>query len=1190
MFNNSYQLGSLDPSGAAATWRASLSKNRGNLFTSASSAAEYRFQGNQPKIQNAYNYKKRVVTGIRGVAFDQQADDKYWQSKQIQPTINRPLGAGIRQAMLINEGIYNINPIAGTNSFGGGVVSRASGLNPTNYSISTSDDIEDRLRAHAVPASDPMSAEFAKALPQGQKLDPGNVEGDAMVNTFASDQSIARNAKTQVWDSNLFPADNEEDDGSGDANPFQDKANTSLEYIRKASISKVNEELSNKTVNDILAGYRNAFNRNYREKLRMHGMGDWVEQAANPVNQAGSSKSSKSSEGKGFGSDGSGGGGGGGGSFSDGRSKEPENFFDPNIAKTLGSETKSAYQVANYFSPAPKHIAMYGSSRNTITSESDSLTNRTPPSFSNSSTPLKENPNDKTFYGTPDSFFSNSEDDDINDDIAQGFFHTASSVVHAVASTLGGFGQYFAPSESKEEESSYEEGSTFDQMSQDSSEMSYEDIHNDSGQGSPQPIAPPRRGYDPNRSPDAGGGAPRIPVQEDVLPPDLKDFFIESERSPNPVQKSIANVGIRVLEKTRSPKKALEAMYYTSKVISDTPTAQLRRDSDAFKQQFESRIQTFGQLKDKFQNLIVRKPLFPETIESKEIDTNMHRGHMNTQAFGRVENNGGRMVNHGHRVTFQETLPRGDQVGGEFETFNARDSLPLHQMRQNTKQVREAFENQDLPLSSYETPTKNDFVNSVASQFPGQSRDPNVSAKDIISKFGKKPSPKKSSPMIRQTPIASNLTTMRGSELNATTAMVSKKGPSPQKSFMTVSQLEATKTIAPQPKPAGFLGKAGDTHIDQFFAERGINTDNVGVGSITSHKPSKQLGDIRTQEGLRKTFVGDSKVDSKQTWNASRISNETARNNPESNYEFGGAETKLYDESKLLSVSQLASGGGGKLPAASMAALPIFANGSHTVVRTSSSLAKTTNYQAQSTSNLLPSNNTGYQGLVEGAVADESALKLKSSSAEVNAFLEKLIPDFKRKDLDRRAQLSASINASQAALNDTVIGDLTSKFINDYIRLSRNFTQVEAKRISESKAQGMPNAGVAVAVGEARAQELLTNMYPLIMKLMYEKDPYSKFAQIEKMVNDMENLHNASDHRLRLSISKTHRIGTFGTAMTAYPSVSIAVSDVKEVTKRDAKRSRVTYNDDELKSSLRMAGVNDLDATRVLYPTTVVTS
>jgi hypothetical protein len=262
MFNNSFALGSLDPSGAAATWRARLSGNTKNLFTSASSAAEYRFQGNQPKIQNSYNYKQRVSAGIRGVAFDQQNDDNYWRSKQIQPTINRPLGSGIRQAALINEGIYNINPIAGTNAFGGGVVSRASGLNPTNYSLATSDDIEDRLRAHAVPANDPMSAEFAKSLPAGQKLDPGNVEGDAMVNTFASDNSIARNAKTQAWDSKLFPAEALDEDINYDgAQPFGTPGNTSLEYVRKASIRQINEQVSNKTTNDILTNYRNAFKR-----------------------------------------------------------------------------------------------------------------------------------------------------------------------------------------------------------------------------------------------------------------------------------------------------------------------------------------------------------------------------------------------------------------------------------------------------------------------------------------------------------------------------------------------------------------------------------------------------------------------------------------------------------------------------------------------------------------------------------------------------------------------------------------------------------------------------------------------------------------------------------------------------------------------------------------------------------------
>ncbi len=182
------------------------------MYTPASTAAEFRFQGNQPKIQNAYNYKKQVITGIHGLPFDQQNDDKYWQTKQILPNILRPLGYGIKNAAIINEGVYNINPIAGTNNFGGSDISLASGTNPTNYSIVNTTDIEDRLRAHAVPANNPLSAEYAKNLAPDAQLDPNSVEGDPMINTFRSEQSILRNAQSQIYDESLMPADGEEGD------------------------------------------------------------------------------------------------------------------------------------------------------------------------------------------------------------------------------------------------------------------------------------------------------------------------------------------------------------------------------------------------------------------------------------------------------------------------------------------------------------------------------------------------------------------------------------------------------------------------------------------------------------------------------------------------------------------------------------------------------------------------------------------------------------------------------------------------------------------------------------------------------------------------------------------------------------------------------------------------------------------
>jgi hypothetical protein len=426
MFSNAFQLGSLDPSGAASTWRAHLSKNNKNIYTSASTSAEYRSQGNQPKIQNAYNYKKTVVTGIRGAAFDQQTDDRYWQTKQIQPTINRPLGAGIRQAMLINEGVYNINPIAGTNSFGGGVVSRASGLNPTNYSISTSDDIEDRLRAHAVPANDPLSAEFAKNLPQGQKLDPGNVEGDAMLNTFANDNSIARNAKTQVWDSNLFPSGPGGLGGGVEgplpadiADPFGNGDNTSLEYIRKASISRINDEVNNKSVNSILANYRNSFRRNYTARLNDLG---WVNQAVNPVGGGGVGGNDRFFGG-GRGGGRGGGGGGGGGPGGDGPSGGGRGS-----GAMFGDQEVNAFSELDYKKSNMNHVAIRNQ-RETVSSASMALSSNIDPSFNSEST---------------DSFDQSNDGSNVEYNMADNLRYMGSNILmegaYGIANHIRGFG------------------------------------------------------------------------------------------------------------------------------------------------------------------------------------------------------------------------------------------------------------------------------------------------------------------------------------------------------------------------------------------------------------------------------------------------------------------------------------------------------------------------------------------------------------------------------------------------------------------------------------------------------------------------------------------------------------------------------------------------------------------------------
>jgi hypothetical protein len=241
MAHQALLMGVLDPSGAAATWRSVYSKRKGAIITGQSAASEYKNQGNQPKINNAYNYKKQVITGIHGLPFDQQNDDNYWQSKQMLPNIMRPLGSGIRNAAIINEGVYNINPIAGTNNFGGGLVSTASGMNPTNYTLLDSSDLQDRLRANAVPENDPLSAQFALRLPRGQQIDTNNIEGDAQLNTFESQSSILRNAKTQLYNSQMIQ--------SGEYPTYED----SFGYAKKRNgIIQFQDKLRNYSKEDLV--------------------------------------------------------------------------------------------------------------------------------------------------------------------------------------------------------------------------------------------------------------------------------------------------------------------------------------------------------------------------------------------------------------------------------------------------------------------------------------------------------------------------------------------------------------------------------------------------------------------------------------------------------------------------------------------------------------------------------------------------------------------------------------------------------------------------------------------------------------------------------------------------------------------------------------------------------------------------
>lgn len=235
-----------DPSGAAATWRAHLYKKKSDIYTPESSNAEYRQQGNQPRVNNAFNYKKKDVSGVHGQPDGVQMDFLYWQNKEMLPNIRLPLGKGFEA--IVRENQYDTNPIAGTNLLSGLVVSKASGFNPTNFSLAGNPlDIEDRVRMGAVPAKDPMSAQYAMSLLRGQAIDLSEAnqgEGDALSNTYQSEAQRARAARAQGYQTDL-------PDYQKDASGPQNKEEAS--WYRKKMAQQLSQGLTQKGFEDGLA-------------------------------------------------------------------------------------------------------------------------------------------------------------------------------------------------------------------------------------------------------------------------------------------------------------------------------------------------------------------------------------------------------------------------------------------------------------------------------------------------------------------------------------------------------------------------------------------------------------------------------------------------------------------------------------------------------------------------------------------------------------------------------------------------------------------------------------------------------------------------------------------------------------------------------------------------------------------------
>jgi hypothetical protein len=328
-----------------------------------------------------------------------------------------------------------------------------------------------------VPANDPLSAEFAKNLPQGQKLDPGNVEGDAMLNTFVNDNSIARNAKTQVWDSNLFPSGQDPDIDEGIANPFGDANNTSLEYIRKASLSRINDEVGNKTTSAILANYRNSFRRNYTNRLQDLG---WLNQAVNPEGGLGVGGQDRinvpARRNRGV-PRGNGGGGGGG---------------DSGGGPPGGGQLENAFENTNYNSVS-NHIAVWNFNLSPQQS-SEALVNQSDPSFNTTSTSLYDlsnNDDDTQFVTTGQQIFRGAAD----------IFMSGMAALSSAYYGSGGNSSSSTPQSSRSRSQTFGTPASEYNLSRDFSSIDTE------SSSSASPYGDFTRSFDSGGSPSAGGGA-----------------------------------------------------------------------------------------------------------------------------------------------------------------------------------------------------------------------------------------------------------------------------------------------------------------------------------------------------------------------------------------------------------------------------------------------------------------------------------------------------------------------------------------------------------------------------------------------------------------------------------------------------------------------------------------------------------
>lgn len=109
-----------------------------------------------------FTFQPVDVAGIPGQANYSRSMDTLYQAKEMAPPLIRPMTKNT--PLIVSEASRAINPIAGGNYFSDLMVTKATGLNPTNYSLLGNDDIRDRLLAHNVAASNPLSPEYALAI------------------------------------------------------------------------------------------------------------------------------------------------------------------------------------------------------------------------------------------------------------------------------------------------------------------------------------------------------------------------------------------------------------------------------------------------------------------------------------------------------------------------------------------------------------------------------------------------------------------------------------------------------------------------------------------------------------------------------------------------------------------------------------------------------------------------------------------------------------------------------------------------------------------------------------------------------------------------------------------------------------------------------------------------------------------